>query len=37
MDLLDVDPERVALLLAQLEGQPLDYYAFARDTPAGGV
>ncbi|PRW33719.1 tRNA pseudouridine synthase A [Chlorella sorokiniana] len=31
----DVDPARVASLLAQLEGRELDYAVFARDTPAG--
>ncbi|KAL4419960.1 hypothetical protein ABPG75_007058 [Micractinium tetrahymenae] len=31
----DVDPDRVAALLARLEGRALDYTAFARGTPPG--
>lgn len=29
----DVDPGRVNMLLQQLQGRALDYYAYARDTP----
>ncbi|GMH44310.1 hypothetical protein BSKO_12244 [Bryopsis sp. KO-2023] len=35
VDLSDVDIEKANQLLQKLEGQPINYYSFARDTPKG--